>query len=226
MEATREADGLLDKIRPPRIEDAGLEDCALPPESIREAFLKAATAVGSRAASIFSASGDENDNSECNCVNDPWPAAKESSDTLVGIKPEAEPSGPCAAEKGGGMPEVLGDEVAANFADAEERADKVVGLDVPKGGEEACVDGLQGLKIGEKVTLDKDKNLNDDDGDEEREGERPILAEAYGDGFHFIITRGFVVDEYQNCETFQWSIASEETHDLISSCIAHARVHL
>uniref|UniRef100_A0A5B7ALL9 Uncharacterized protein n=1 Tax=Davidia involucrata TaxID=16924 RepID=A0A5B7ALL9_DAVIN len=173
MDATREAEGLLDKIRPPRLEDAGLEDCALPPESIKEAFLKAATAVGSRAASIFSASGDETDTSDGNCVNDPWPTTKKSSDTLVGIKPGAEPPRPCAAEKGGDMPEVLGDEVAANFADAEERADKVVGQDVPKGGEEACVDGLQGLKIGEKG---KEKNLNDDD--EEKEGERPILAEA------------------------------------------------
>ncbi|XP_074572546.1 uncharacterized protein LOC141829034 [Curcuma longa] len=29
-------------IRPPRLEDAGLEDCALPPESIMEAFARAA----------------------------------------------------------------------------------------------------------------------------------------------------------------------------------------
>ncbi|KAG6502512.1 uncharacterized protein LOC121983850 [Zingiber officinale] len=29
-------------VRPPRLEDAGLEDCALPPESIMEAFARAA----------------------------------------------------------------------------------------------------------------------------------------------------------------------------------------
>ncbi|WOK98566.1 hypothetical protein Cni_G07278 [Canna indica] len=29
-------------IRPPRLEDAGLEDCALPPESVMEAFARAA----------------------------------------------------------------------------------------------------------------------------------------------------------------------------------------
>ncbi|RRT34504.1 hypothetical protein B296_00056964 [Ensete ventricosum] len=35
-------------IAPPRLEDAGLEDCALPPESIMEAFALAAISVGPR----------------------------------------------------------------------------------------------------------------------------------------------------------------------------------
>ncbi|URE05956.1 hypothetical protein MUK42_21013 [Musa troglodytarum] len=35
-------------ICPPRLEDAGLEDCALPPESIMEAFALAAISVGPR----------------------------------------------------------------------------------------------------------------------------------------------------------------------------------
>nr|KAJ0214318.1 hypothetical protein LSAT_V11C400219520 [Lactuca sativa] len=44
MEATGEANisSLLDKIKPSLLEDEGLEDCALPPDSIQEAFLKAA----------------------------------------------------------------------------------------------------------------------------------------------------------------------------------------
>ncbi|THG05102.1 hypothetical protein TEA_012908 [Camellia sinensis var. sinensis] len=83
MEATREVEDLLDKIRPPRLEDAGLEDSALPPESIHEAFLKAASAVGSRAASISSTDDDLRPNDG------------ESSDTVVEIKE-------CVAEKGGG----------------------------------------------------------------------------------------------------------------------------
>ncbi|CAL5443954.1 unnamed protein product [Camellia sinensis] len=83
MEATREVEDLLDKIRPPRLEDAGLEDSALPPESIHEAFLKAASAVGSRAASISSTDDDLP------------PNYGESSDTVVEIKE-------CVAEKGGG----------------------------------------------------------------------------------------------------------------------------
>ncbi|GFP99916.1 hypothetical protein PHJA_002135700 [Phtheirospermum japonicum] len=97
MEGAREAGSFLGEIKPPRIEDAGLEDCALPPESIREAFLKAAAAVGS----IISASDDEDDRRE------------DSYDALVGIKEGVTaPSGACAAEKGGGSTEVPGGEVS------------------------------------------------------------------------------------------------------------------
>ncbi|KAK2988440.1 hypothetical protein RJ640_022277 [Escallonia rubra] len=65
MEATAEAvAGLLEKIRPPRLEDAGLEDCVLPPESIKEAFLKAATAVKS---TIFSPSEDDEEEPQGKC---------------------------------------------------------------------------------------------------------------------------------------------------------------
>lgn len=54
-------------IRPPRLEDAGLEDCALPPESIAEAFSLAAAAVSSRLARLpFSEDSDEED-----CVSAP-----------------------------------------------------------------------------------------------------------------------------------------------------------
>ncbi|RLM79877.1 uncharacterized protein C2845_PM12G25640 [Panicum miliaceum] len=50
-------------IRPPRLEDAGLEDCALPPESIAEAFSLAAAAVSSRLAR-FPLSDDEEEDEE------------------------------------------------------------------------------------------------------------------------------------------------------------------
>nr|KAJ0205380.1 hypothetical protein LSAT_V11C500276620 [Lactuca sativa] len=65
MEATGEANigSLLDKINPPLLEDVGLEDCALHPDSIQEAFLKAATAFRSH---IFHDSDDE---SEGDCIN-------------------------------------------------------------------------------------------------------------------------------------------------------------
>ncbi|KAG5535597.1 hypothetical protein RHGRI_023383 [Rhododendron griersonianum] len=56
--------GLLDKIQPPRPEDTGIEDYALPPDSIKEAFLKAATTVVSRATLIF-------EKEEERCVEDP-----------------------------------------------------------------------------------------------------------------------------------------------------------
>ncbi|KAE8674109.1 hypothetical protein F3Y22_tig00111769pilonHSYRG00409 [Hibiscus syriacus] len=55
MDATRgrESTELLDKILAPCLEDAGLEDCALPPDSIHEAFLKAASAIKSRSKTIY-----------------------------------------------------------------------------------------------------------------------------------------------------------------------------
>ncbi|KAM7486586.1 hypothetical protein LguiA_002595 [Lonicera macranthoides] len=122
MEATGTAEGLLETIRPPRLQDAGLEDCALPPDSIKEAFLKAATAVNSRAASILSPSGEEELDGDC--VNDPWPSAGKLSDTLVGITPE----GACPVEKGGGMPDAASvDDVTTGVIDSEELGDKVIG---------------------------------------------------------------------------------------------------
>lgn len=175
MEATGEAAGLLDQIVPPRLEDAGLEDCALPPESIKEAFLKAASAVRSHATAIFS---DFDDGSDGDCVNDPWTGLGDSADKLVGITPEADPPGACAAKKGGGMPEVMGDDVVVpGVREAEEGADKVLEPEVPKGGE-ACIDGLEGLNIGEKPKL-RDENDGKEEEEDEREGDKPILAEAY-----------------------------------------------
>lgn len=163
MEATEEQQGsageLLHHIVPPRLEDAGLEDCALPPDSIKEAFLKAATAVKSRAASIFS---DDED-----CVKDPWPVSEGRSDAVVGSGTEAHPPGACGGEKGGSV-EVGGDEVVV-VGDGEEKRDKVIvgGEDVREvGGDEACVDGLVGLEIAEKK---KKKKID----------EGPILVGGY-----------------------------------------------
>ena len=141
--------GLLHTIRPPRLEDAGLEDCALPPDSINEAFLKAATAVRSRAASILTADNDEEDDDD-GCLNDPWPTATDNYDAL--LTPEVETPDACGNRKGGGIPEVMGDEAGAGVTDAikaEENSDKVVGAELPEEGKE-CMDALQGLKIGEK----------------------------------------------------------------------------
>ncbi|GMI93809.1 hypothetical protein HRI_003050200 [Hibiscus trionum] len=79
MEATRgrESTGLLDNILlPPRLEDAGLEDCALPLDSIHEAFLKAASAVKSRSGTLY----DSDDEVEAGFVDsDPLPNAGSSS---------------------------------------------------------------------------------------------------------------------------------------------------
>ncbi|XP_050234013.1 uncharacterized protein LOC126682397 [Mercurialis annua] len=175
MEATKEQEsaGLLSKILPPRLEDAGLEDCALPPDSIKEAFLKAASAVKSRATSVFTSDSEDEGT---DCVQDPWPdKANESSDdviggnppesaapdSLVGVESGKEAPGPCVVEKGGGDVEG-GDRVVVGGGDVEEREE-----------DNGCVvDGLKGLKIGVGET-------GGDDVEEEEEGERPILTEGF-----------------------------------------------
>ncbi|XP_024979266.1 uncharacterized protein LOC112516451 [Cynara cardunculus var. scolymus] len=163
---------LLDKIQPPRLEDAGLEDCALPPDSIQEAFLKAATAVRSR---IFHASDDE---SEGDCINDPWPTIGSPVDKLVGITTEEDPPGACAPKKGGELPEMTGDEVVTGGREG--IPDKVVEPEVPDEREKSCVDGLQGLKIGERKNIGGKKSETEKESkkDEEEEEERAVLVEV------------------------------------------------
>ncbi|RCV11371.1 hypothetical protein SETIT_2G180400v2 [Setaria italica] len=83
-------------IRHPRLEDAGLEDCALPPESIAEAFSLAAAAISSRLARFprFPLSDDSDEEDEegrvsaprgGGCVDDAGPArgAVPDADVLV-----------------------------------------------------------------------------------------------------------------------------------------------
>uniref|UniRef100_A0A803LEN1 Uncharacterized protein n=2 Tax=Chenopodium quinoa TaxID=63459 RepID=A0A803LEN1_CHEQI len=135
MEVTGENLTLLHKIRPPNLEDAGLEDCALPPDSIKEAFLKAASAVGSRAASVF-AGDDEEING--GCVSDPWIEKHAPSDALVGVEPEKSPPGACAAEKGGalvGDGDAAADVVVVGEKNGEEVEDEVVIVGGKDGGE-------------------------------------------------------------------------------------------
>ncbi|KAM3380198.1 hypothetical protein P3S68_005771 [Capsicum galapagoense] len=176
MEFTKESESLLDKIRPPRLEDAGLEDCALPPESIKEAFLKAATAVRS----IISASGDE-DESQGQCVKAPSPNDDFTKDALIGITEGiTDIPGKCNTEKGGGgeVPEGIIDvvDVQGGSKDSDDRGDLVDGLSLPEGGE-SCVDGLQGLEIGEKGGKIKKKEGKEED--EEASDEKPTLVEGF-----------------------------------------------
>lgn len=77
-------------IRPPRLEDAGLEDCALSPESIAEAFSLAALAVSSRL-SHLSLSDEEDEGYEYDllaprggCVEDAGPTCGAIPNILVG----------------------------------------------------------------------------------------------------------------------------------------------
>ncbi|XP_021892826.1 uncharacterized protein LOC110810838 [Carica papaya] len=176
MEAAREqgSTGLLNKILPPRLEDAGLEDCALPPGSIHEAFLKAANAVKSRAASFFDSDDDEIQQNGV-CVTDPSPAAKDNgtlvggtvpnpgaSDTVVGGFPGADTEGPCLGGKGDG-PGVR------DGGDAVVVGGESIGKELE--GEKCCVgDGLEGLGTEGKVN---------DETEEEGERKKPNLLEGF-----------------------------------------------
>ncbi|KAJ0074987.1 hypothetical protein Patl1_34210 [Pistacia atlantica] len=170
MEATKEDSRLLSKIIPPRLEDSGLEDCALPPDAIKEAFFKAASVVKSGATSFFHSDDEEED-----CLDDPWPQTKDVSDTVVGVSSLPEAPGPCGVVKGGGVVEEGEDKVVVPGGGggdvAEEKDDVVMGGDgdvtVGKGGS-GCVEGLKGLKIEEK---EKKK--------ENKESERPTLVEGF-----------------------------------------------
>ncbi|GER44998.1 RNA-binding (RRM/RBD/RNP motifs) family protein [Striga asiatica] len=172
-----EEESFLDLIKPPRLEDAGLEDCALPPESIKEAFLKAASAVRS----IISSSGDK-DEGGVRCVEDPW---EDSSDALVGItEGTTGPTEGCIVEKGGGLTEAPGDRVSVGGGDEKSDAVVVPGAE-EGGGEAACVDGLQGLEIGEKGKGNLGKKIGEtdcdvDEDEEKRADNTPILVEGFG----------------------------------------------
>lgn len=143
MEAAKESEPsrILDAILPPHLEDEGREDPALPPESFKDALARAAAAVTSRTASIFTTDYGKD------CVNDPWPVSEGPTDVITGEPLGGhEPDQPCTTEKGGGIGEVGGD---VAVPDASGGGDEVV---VGKGAEEddrgTCVDGLQGLEIG------------------------------------------------------------------------------
>ncbi|XLT11840.1 hypothetical protein HN51_057530 [Arachis hypogaea] len=159
-------------ILPPRLEDVGLEDCALSLESIHQAFLKSAAAV-KFAAAIFS---DDDDETAGDCVNNPWPATAEgTSDVVIGIEPENKLPGACTVEKGC---EEGGDEVkvsGGSNCEVEEVVDEIVVGEGPKlgeGEEEPCIDELQGLGIEDDAKKNKKKNY-------EEEQKKPTLTEGY-----------------------------------------------
>ncbi|GAB2228107.1 hypothetical protein Droror1_Dr00009937 [Drosera rotundifolia] len=167
MESTQQTPSrLLDTIRPPRIEDAGLEDCALPPESIKEAFLKAASAVPSRAASIFPHDKDDEEDEDSSCLKDPFADGVDRGDEVVGIAGEKAQPGPCGVEKGAGLGDERVDLVGVMVEGSGEKDEVVVVGEAAEGGE-GCVDGLRGLKIDEK------------EDEEEGDDERPVLVEGY-----------------------------------------------
>ncbi|KAE8650731.1 hypothetical protein Csa_023393 [Cucumis sativus] len=118
------------QILPPRLEDAGLEDSALPPDSIREAFFKAASAVKSRATARLSHSDDEDDDVPCSPTS--------------ALPTDEDAPAICATKKGLELPEFGKDEV-------------VIGGMEERRGKGCVVDGLEGLEIGDDAEKESGK---------------------------------------------------------------------
>ncbi|CAH8389022.1 unnamed protein product [Eruca vesicaria subsp. sativa] len=169
MEAAKERVGLLDKILPPALADAGLEDCALPPESIHEAFRKAADAVKSRAASLFEHDEEEG---ERGCVADPKPASKgsetkpipEASDTIIVGGDDERDTGPCLVGKGNGK-----------LVESGQGGDELV-VAGERGEGMSCGDGLKGLDVEGVESSREEKDQSEEDEEEEM---KPILVEGF-----------------------------------------------
>ncbi|KAL0910523.1 hypothetical protein M5K25_021514 [Dendrobium thyrsiflorum] len=160
-------EGFIGAIRPPRLEDAGLEDCALPPKSIMEAFSRAAASLKSRVAASFSGSADDSvDGEGGGCVQDPGPGNGQIPDKLLGIGEMFPPALPLCGI-GGKEAEIEGakdDVVIIGAGGGEMDSDRVVvvggaGYEGGKGGCTGDGELLPGVKNGHA----HDGDLDDDD---------------------------------------------------------------
>jgi hypothetical protein len=155
-------------IRPPRLEDAGLEDCALPPESIAEAFSLAAMAVSSRFPRLSLSDDEDEDDAEDGplaprggCVDDAGSTCGTIPDALVGAGAGREGGADevvvvgGSGSGGGGSDKV----VVVEHGDEEDKV-FVVGEELEKklGQEKGCVEGIR--EEGER------EKEGDDDGEE------------------------------------------------------------
>lgn len=147
--------GAGESILPPRLEDAGLEDCALPPESIAEAFSLAAMAVSSRLPHLSLSDDEDEDEDEGDaplaprggCVEDAGPTCGSIPDALVGAgggrvggADDVVVIGGGGKGGGGGSDQVVvvgrGDEEDRVVVFGEELGEKL-------GQEKGCVDGVR-----------------------------------------------------------------------------------
>ncbi|KAF0914762.1 hypothetical protein E2562_031371 [Oryza meyeriana var. granulata] len=177
-------------IRPPRLEDAGLEDCALPAESIAEAFSLAAKAVSSRLGHL-SLSDDEDDEDGDDrllpprgggaggCVEDSGPTCGAIPDALVGVGGDRASGADEVVVVGGGGEG--GDEVVVGGRGDEEDRVVMVGEERDKklGAEKGCVEGIK-----EGIDESGGAEGNGEEGKEEEEEvvvavEKAILVEDF-----------------------------------------------
>jgi hypothetical protein len=160
--------GFLSSV-PPKLEDAGLEDCALPIEGVQEAFRIAAEKAKAAADSLkINLKGSDEDVG--GCLSDPKPTIGDLKDAGIGLAGST-PDESCVETNTGGLLEEGTDAVVDPVGEPKE--DKLVGgIDVqPKLGEYGCV----GPVIGAEPSVTTDSA--DDGGDEEPKG--PSLTEAY-----------------------------------------------
>lgn len=139
--------GAGEPIRPPRLEDAGLEDCALPPESIAEAFSLAAKAVSSRLAHL-PLSDDEGADPlvpRGGCVDDAGPTCGTIPDAILGAGGGSDGGADVVVVVGGGGAGGGGDEVVVGGLGDEEDRVVVVGEEQEGklGREKGCVEGIR-----------------------------------------------------------------------------------
>ncbi|CAM0951046.1 unnamed protein product [Alopecurus aequalis] len=138
-------------IRPPRLVDAGLEDCALPPESIAEAFSLAALAVSSRLPRLSLSDDEEEEDAPLaprgGCVEDAGPTCGAIPDALVGAGGGREGGADEVVVVGGGGGGDSDEVVVVGRGDEEDRV-VVVGEELKKklGQEKGCVEGIREVK--------------------------------------------------------------------------------
>ncbi|KAF8649144.1 hypothetical protein HU200_064409 [Digitaria exilis] len=141
-------------IRPPRLEDAGLEDCALPPDSIAEAFSLAAAAVSSRLARFPLSEDSDDEEGDASalrgggCVDDARPGggAVPDADALVGGGATGDRGADEVLVVGGGAGGGCEDTVVIGDRAKEEDRVVVVGEgrgDQNLGKEDGCVNGIR-----------------------------------------------------------------------------------
>lgn len=178
-------------IRPPRLEDAGLEDCALPPESIMEAFSRAAISLSSRISNAAATQEQEEKSDDGACVQDPGPSNGEIPDVLVGGTTscggtaENTPSHPSCGGVGGvedeeergkgGQDKVV---VVGGGGEGDLASDRLVAVGGEKselGGKRSCVEVIEEGVVGGEKKREHDEEQEEA---EEGDGDRPILIEA------------------------------------------------
>ncbi|KAL0910520.1 hypothetical protein M5K25_021511 [Dendrobium thyrsiflorum] len=184
MERIKAEGGVVERfigaIRPPRLDGAGLEYCALPSKSIMEAFSRVAGSIKSHVAAAASLSGfadDSVDGEGGGCIQDPGPINGQIPDKLLGIGEMFPPALPLCGN-GGKQAEIedAKDDVVvigAGGGEMDSGRVVVVGGAGYEGGKGGCTgDGelLPGVKNGQA----HDGDLDDDD--EHKEG--PILVEG------------------------------------------------